>query len=667
MDTFDDEKHEEQKESVGRSRAHGEKRKRAGGARATCGGQGCKKRLTAKHKHLLDGARVCGACWQKYYTARHSPPAPRSSSSSSAAASSSSRLYATRSVIPAIPTSRSFSTHDWQIHQRSEDSEGLAAQWLAINADPRSTAFSRTLIEGNPHHTQWSALTARHDWRDVEKLATRTELIARAACQAVMGARAAMLTHTHLAAIKVLTSQVGHGLQHYRFDCANAAQARKKISVLLFCGDTMSTEFPLHTAETMRPAFISGVVATQSEHEAISMLVREEHFLSFHVKAGDMAVFMGDVCHREINNSGPLPRTVLYLHFSPTRERHQDLQQRVPIELPMFAPLTHERRHFIIGFNLIGMTEEAIALAVGCSRKTVHHWINQHREVGHVEDKPRSGRPKIETPDFAAEARAQPFASTPRMLRAKLRAPVSKRTIRRRLNDDQLFGRVSRHFFKLKPDHIRARISFAEGYRNWTADKWMTVLFSDEKIFTLGLHGRVWVQRPPNSAWKTEYVREAESHPAGVNFWCCFGGRGTGGCETFSYKNTGVVMRGILNHHLLISAGKLFHQRPPEPWWFLWDNSPIHKSREVQDWLHNHGVSMMELPPYSPDLNPTEHLLADMARRVEQRFPSTVDELEEAIHIEWPLTDLSFLSQLARSMPHRIEAVLRNQGHATKY
>jgi transposase len=339
---------------------------------------------------------------------------------------------------------------------------------------------------------------------------------------------------------------------------------------------------------------------------------------------------------------------------------------------PLLAPRDHsvlsaERRWAIINYKKLGMTAETIARTVGCSTNTVYHWINVHRATGGIDDSPRSGRPRIITPDFAASARAHPFAATPRMLKAEHATAVNKRTIRRRLNDDSLFGRVARRFLELSPSVVRDRLSFADGYRDWNEDKWMTVLFSDEKIFTLGWHGRVWVQRPKNTEWKPEYCIDQQNHPPGVNFWCCFSGGGVGGSESFTYKNTGVVMRGILQYHLINSARKFFCQRPPEQWWLLWDNSPIHKSAAVQNWLHCNGVSCLDLPAYSPDLNPTEHLFADLARRVEQRFPRTVDELQDAIHDEWAKTDHTFLRHLASSMRKRIQAVIDNQGHSTKY
>ena len=83
--------------------------------------------------------------------------------------------------------------------------------------------------------------------------------------------------------------------------------------------------------------------------------------------------------------------------------------------------------------------------------------------------------------------------------------------------------------------------------------------------------------------------------------------------------------------------------------------------------MHTLGITCLNFPPYSPDLNPTEHLFADLTRRVHKHYPKTADELKQAIHTESPLTHIQFLNNLAASMPNRIAAVLRNAGHATKY
>lgn len=635
-----------------------------------CHQRDCTNKITKKNKHKLEEERVCESCWARRVKQKLSAAATSYSSSSAAATSSVSHLPITRSVLPAMPISYSFATHDWTIHRANDASRELAAEWITLNASPLSSGYIRSSIQNNPHHTQWSVQSAKHDHATVKRLADRTEMIVRAACEEVMGEEAFRFRRLLLVAFKCLESYPNEGWQTLHYDCVDWYRAKELASVLFYCNATMSTEFPLYDKHTMRPAFSQGIIATTTEQIAISNLIREEHFRSFPVKAGDMAIFRGNVCHRGINNPGADKRVVLYLLFSPSSEKNQDQQQRIPQPLWMRQPHSHlstERRWAIINYHKLDYTSEAIALFVGCSLHTVDHWLSIYAETAAVGESPRSGRPTIPTPDFSAAAIAEPFRSTPRMLKAKLHSPVSKRTIRRRLNDDSLFGRVSRHYFPLSPESIRARLSFANGYGAWTEQDWMRVLYSDEKIFTLGAHGQVWVQRPRNAASDPKYVREAESHPDGINFWCCFSGRGTGGCETFGYNNTGTVMRGILEYHLLNSARNLFVKQPPELWWLLWDNSPIHRSEPVRNWLHNHGINRLDFPPYSADLNPTENLFDDLARRVEQRYPTTLDELEEAIHAEWPLTKLDYIAELSNSMTRRIKAVIKYQGHATGY
>lgn len=513
-------------------------------------------------------------------------------------------------------------------------------------------------------HWLFSVLSVRHSWRDLDRLSRQTESIVRAAVIHLHVMDAATFSRHHLSAFKLLESAPGHGWQQLHYDANERYMAQQLVSVIIYLDSTISTEFPLYGKETMAPAFTLGDTASISEQQTIDRLIRDEHFRSFPVQPGMLAIFSGTVCHRGPHNPNPVPRRILYFLFSPSASLYQDIQQRVPNRQHSHTHLSPERRWAIIAYHRINMSVEGIALTVGCSKHTVHHWLNHYSEHGNVDDAPRSGRKRKRVDGIKEEATAHPFSSTPRMLKAKLRLTVSKRTIRRRLNDDSLFGRVSRHFFVLTDAVIRKRLSFAHGYSCWSTEQWCTVLYSDEKIFTLGMHGRVWVQRPHGAEWQPQFCREAESHPDGINVWCCFSSHGVGSLECFTYNNSGSVMSTILNKHLIPTAHTFW---PTGMWWLLWDNSPIHKAAPVQTWLHEHGVNCLELSPYSPDMNPTEHLFADLARRVEQRFPTNTHELEQAIHAEWALTDKTFCSHLATSMPKRIQAVINNTGHATKY
>ena len=66
----------------------------------------------------------------------------------------------------------------------------------------------------------------------------------------------------------------------------------------------------------------------------------------------------------------------------------------------------------------------------------------------------------------------------------------SSRTVRRRLDDAGLYGRVSR-----KTDrHKLIRLNWAKEHKNWSVHDWNKVIWSDESKFNLfGSDGRVYI------------------------------------------------------------------------------------------------------------------------------------------------------------------------------
>lgn len=50
------------------------------------------------------------------------------------------------------------------------------------------------------------------------------------------------------------------------------------------------------------------------------------------------------------------------------------------------------------------------------------------------------------------------------------------------------------------------------------------------------------------------------------------------------------------------------------------DNARIHTARIVQDWLHEQEFEVLEWPPYSPDLNPIEHVWARLKELVNEHY-----------------------------------------------
>ena len=100
---------------------------------------------------------------------------------------------------------------------------------------------------------------------------------------------------------------------------------------------------------------------------------------------------------------------------------------------------------------------------------------------------------------------------------------------------------------------------------------------------------------------------------------------------------------------------------------FLQDNAPTHKSDKVKEVLHNAGITALDFPPYSPDLNPIENLWSILQRRVEKQTAETIEELQDLVVDEWNNIEQKQLQELASSMPRRCAAVVAANGWHTKY
>jgi DDE superfamily endonuclease len=106
------------------------------------------------------------------------------------------------------------------------------------------------------------------------------------------------------------------------------------------------------------------------------------------------------------------------------------------------------------------------------------------------------------------------------------------------------------------------------------------------------------------------------------------------------------------------------------------DNAPIHASNLVKRWLETHGVWTLDFPPYSPDLNPIEHLWLALKRKVLELYPELehmgqskedLERLIEACKEAWMALDQGLMRRLIDSMERRLKAVRKADGWQTKY
>ena len=75
----------------------------------------------------------------------------------------------------------------------------------------------------------------------------------------------------------------------------------------------------------------------------------------------------------------------------------------------------------------------------------------------------------------------------------------------------------------------------------------------------------------------------------------------------------------------------------------------------------------MAVPPQSPDVNPIEHLWDLLKREKVRHAITSQDRLWDVLSQCWNNIEQSTLQKLVKSMPKRVQAILKAKGGHTKY
>ena len=102
---------------------------------------------------------------------------------------------------------------------------------------------------------------------------------------------------------------------------------------------------------------------------------------------------------------------------------------------------------------------------------------------------------------------------------------------------------------------------------------------------------------------------------------------------------------------------------------YMDDNTRPHRSRAVTAYLQSEAVTSVPWPAMSPDLNPIEHILDMLGRRIQAREPpvQNIRQLEAALHREWQQLSQQDIRRLTGGMRRRGEAVTQARGGYTRY
>ncbi len=145
--------------------------------------------------------------------------------------------------------------------------------------------------------------------------------------------------------------------------------------------------------------------------------------------------------------------------------------------------------------------------------------------------------------------------------------------------------------------------------------------------------------------------------PASLMVWGCISAYGMGSLHVLEGTMNAERYIKVLEQHMLPSRRRVFLQ----------DNAKLHTAAITTAWLCSRRVRVLNWPTCSPDLSPIENIWHIIKRKICQRQPQTLQQLETYIRQEWDQIPTGKLQKLITSMPRRLQTVLKRRGDATPW
>lgn len=213
---------------------------------------------------------------------------------------------------------------------------------------------------------------------------------------------------------------------------------------------------------------------------------------------------------------------------------------------------------------------------------------------------------------------------------------------------------------KLKGDDRINRESFGIAYTGFDFSR---VVFTDECSIWLNETEICWQQKGEREPL------ECQSHPKKVHIWAAISVVGKVSFFVFTKnlnsKGYVEILKNRLLPYLPHLAAKLGHK--PQDIVLQQDNSSVHNSSHVTNFLTSISLKSVDWPSRSPDLSPIENVWHLLKHAVRVRQPSTQRELKKIAEEEWNRLEDATISSLFQSIKTRIKLIVKNSGSPLNY
>lgn len=325
--------------------------------------------------------------------------------------------------------------------------------------------------------------------------------------------------------------------------------------------------------------------------------------------------------------------------------------------------LSVQEKSKIEAYKELKLSISSISKKIGRSRKVISAFLKNKSEYG-KNNKGGNNRVISDADKRAILRAASNSHDSSAKIRSKVNVKASLSTIQRVIRNAPHLKRLK---LKKKPPlnvaRKEMRLNFAREHMTWKSD-WRYVVFTDEKKFNL--------EGPDGYNYYFHDLRKEEhqldrlhSRVGGVMVWGAISYYGTCELQFLTANMNAINYKKVLETafpHFKNVFGNL-------PWTFQHDNAPIHTARMVKSWIVAQNVSLMQWPPYSPDINIIENVWGWLARKVYEsgKQYSNKEELIQGIKDAWSSISLNYIGKLYESLPSRIYEVILNKGGSTHY
>ena len=192
------------------------------------------------------------------------------------------------------------------------------------------------------------------------------------------------------------------------------------------------------------------------------------------------------------------------------------------------------------------------------------------------------------------------------------------------------------------------------------------MVFSDESTIAV-LDDRVQtVRRRKGEEFNPQCLRKTVKFPQKIMVWGAISVHGTSRLHIVSGMMNAQKYISVLQTRLL---PQIKDWRCENDWIFQQDSAPCHTAKAVKTWIAKNNVKVLPWAGNSPDMNPIENLW-DLLKEEIHSVPITTKTalIERLIHVWFHSEKIKdHCTNMIKSMPHRVKALLKAKGGQTKY